>query len=134
MEPTGSSLAPGGPSTATDALRLPVFAYGTLLDELFVSRLLEHPVSSEPARLDGYRVETLPAFDWPVLVHDAASCVEGRVYRGLDREDLRRLDLYEGTAEGLYRRVGVPVVIEATDAPETAWTYLPTPKTLRRLG
>jgi len=111
-----------------------VFVYGTLLDELFVSRLLEHPVSAQPARLDGYRVETLPGFDWPVLVHDRSSSVDGLVYRGLDAEDLRRLDLYEGTAEGLYRRVGVQVVSEAARAPETAWTYLPTRKTLSRLG
>ena len=133
MAASGSSLTPRGPSTGADALGLPVFVYGTLLDEVFVSRLLEHPVSVEPARLDGFRVETLPAFDWPVLVHDAAGSVEGRVYRKLDAEDLRRLDLYEGTAEGLYRRVGVQVVVAAADVPETAWAYLPTPKTLQRL-
>ena len=111
-----------------------MFVYGTLLDEQFISRLLEHPVSSQRARLDGYRIETLPAFDWPVLVHDLTSSVDGLLYRRLDAEDLRRLDLYEGTAEGLYRRVGVQVVAHEAEAPETAWTYLPTGKTLGRLG
>lgn len=124
---------PRGPSSPADDLGLPVFVYGTLLDELFVSRLLEHPVSAQRARLDGYRVEMLPAFDWPVLVYDRMSSVDGLLYRGLDAEDLRRLDLYEGTAEGLYRRVGVQVVAEAAETPETAWTYLPTRKTLGRL-
>ena len=134
MTGSSSSLTPRGSSSPADALGLPVFVYGTLLDEIFVVRLLEHPVSAQRARLDGYRVETLPAFDWPVLVHDPAGSVDGLVYRGLDAEDLRRLDLYEGTAEGLYRRVGVQVVAEPGTAAETAWAYLPTGKTLSRLG
>ncbi len=134
MTASASSLVPREPSSPADDLGLPVFVYGTLLDETFVVRLLEHPVATQRARLEGYRVQTLPAFDWPVLVHDASSSVDGVVYRGLCAEDLRRLDLYEGTAEGLYRRVGVQVMVESAGTPETAWTYLPTPKTLGRLG
>ncbi len=113
--------------------RLPVFAYGSLLDEEFLANLLGHPVPSDPAVLDGFTVETLAAFDWPVLVHADGGTVAGRLYRDLDGEDLRRLDAYEGVEEGLYVRVAVPVRTSSQAADEeTAYVYLPTERTLTR--
>lgn len=112
-------------------LGLPLFVYGTLLEPLFVERLLEHPVTVDRARLTGYRVTMLTGFNWPVLIPADGEVVEGQVFRDLDAEDLRRLDSYEGVGEGLYRRVGVTVESDASGA-EPAWTYLPTERTLNR--
>lgn len=130
-----TSLVPSDADRSADDLGLPVFVYGSLLDVDFLARLLEHDVEAEPARLHGFRVATLERFDWPVLVPgETGGSVTGKLYRGLHREDLRRLDLYEGTAEDLYQRVGVNVVPDSTGVPETAWTYVPTDRTLQRLG
>jgi gamma-glutamylcyclotransferase (GGCT)/AIG2-like uncharacterized protein YtfP len=135
MTRSPTALEPLDQDGSADGLGLPVFVYGSLLDTDFLARLLEHEVEAEPARLDGFRVVTLERFDWPVLVpDDTGSSVAGHLFRGLGREDLRRLDLYEGTAEDLYQRVGVNVVPEASGVAETAWTYLPTDRTLQRLG
>lgn len=116
---------------AADLRPLPLFAYGTLLDAEFLGHLLERPVAAEPARLEGYRVEILAGFDWPVLVAEEGGTVEGRLYAGLGPVDLERLDAYEGVGEGLYRRV--EVVAEAVRIGRVAaWVYLPTERTLRR--
>ncbi len=112
-----------------DLRPLPVFTYGTLLDERFVANLLERPIPFEPAHLAGYRVEILPRFRWPVLVPTEGSVVEGRLYRGVGPMDLERLDAYEGVGDGLYRRVEVIVAPPGRDA-EPAWVYLPTERTL----
>ncbi len=117
---------------APDLRPLPVFAYGTLLDTTFLVQLVEHPVPSEPARLDGYRVETLARFDWPVLVAAQDAVVEGRINRGLDGRDLERIDAYEGVAEGLYERVEVEVWTCSGEREEAAFVYLPTARTLAR--
>jgi len=117
---------------APDLRPLPVFAYGTLLDTTFLVQLVEHPVPSEPARLDGYRVETLARFGWPVLVAAQGAVVEGRINRGLDGRDLERIDAYEGVAEGLYERVEVEVWTFGGEREEAAFVYLPTARTLAR--
>src|SRR3990167_5459137 len=98
---------------------LPLFAYGSLLDEVFVGRLLEHPVSSEPAVLHGFERDELPGFGHPIVVEAEDASVEGRIYRLLSAEDFRRLDHYEGVPEGLYRRA--PVRVVAGGRGEAGW-------------
>jgi gamma-glutamylcyclotransferase (GGCT)/AIG2-like uncharacterized protein YtfP len=117
---------------APDLRPLPVFAYGTLLEAAFLERLVEHSVPCEEARLEGFRVETLPRFDWPVLVAAEGEGVSGRIYRGLDGRDLERIDAYEGVAEGLYERIEVEVRVGGADRRQPAFVYLPTARTLAR--
>lgn len=126
--PRGLALRGGGdePPPAT------LFCYGTLLDETFTARLLEHEVRSEPATLTGFATDELPGLDWPVLRALEGSAVEGRLYRGLGAEDFRRLDLYEGVAEGLYERT--TVAVRTSHGLEPAAVYLPTRRTVLRYG
>ncbi len=124
--PASPGVDPGGGSP------LPLFTYGSLLDTAFLERLLEHPVASEPASLRGWAVATLDRLAWPVLVRQAGSVVEGRLYRGLDADDWRRTDAYEGVAEGLYQRATVEV--RTTGGSEPAAVYVPTGRTLQRYG
>jgi gamma-glutamylcyclotransferase (GGCT)/AIG2-like uncharacterized protein YtfP len=135
--PTG--LAPRSDSAGQDGPQppLPVFAYGTLLEESFVANLLEHPVGSRPGLLMGYRLARLGGEDgWPVLLAEEGGVIEGRLYRNLDRGDLARLDAYEGVGEGLYRRHRVAVQVgQGPDrTSEEAFVYIPTERTLRRYG
>lgn len=124
--PAAPGVDPGGGSP------LPLFTYGSLLDARFLERLVEHPVASEPASLQGWAVATLERLAWPVLVREAGSVVEGRLYRGLDAGDWRRVDAYEGVGERLYQRATVEVT--TARGPEPAAVYLPTGRTLERYG
>ena len=116
---------------------LPLFAYGTLTDPEFTGHLLEHPVDSEPALLVGFERVEIPGFSYPTVVEAPGEKVRGLIYRSLSAEDYRRLDAYEGVAEGLYRRVAAEVIAGAPDAgaaPERASVYVPGERTLRRFG
>jgi gamma-glutamylcyclotransferase (GGCT)/AIG2-like uncharacterized protein YtfP len=114
---------------------LPLFTYGTLLEREFTSRLLEHPVVTEPARLLGYETAELADLLYPVVVESEGGSVEGHLYRDLTSEDYERLDAYEGVREELYRRVAVEVVAGSESEsrqPEPAYLYVATERTLRR--
>lgn len=113
---------------------LPLFVYGTLLDETFLGHLLEKPVSSVPAHLLDFELLWLQGFPYPTVFAAPGEQVEGRLYRNLTWEDYRRLDAYEGVGEGLYQRIAVEVQVEEGAAPESAYVYHVTEKTLRRYG
>jgi gamma-glutamylcyclotransferase (GGCT)/AIG2-like uncharacterized protein YtfP len=111
---------------------LPLFVYGTLLDEAFTANLLEHPVSSEAARLLDFEILTLEGFPYAMAFFAPGDVVAGRLYRDLTEEDYARLDAYEGVDEGFYQRIEAAVVAGTT--PLTACLYVPTEKTLRQFG
>lgn len=113
---------------------LPLFVYGTLTDRAFVGHLLEHPVAAEPAQLVDFERRSLLGFDYPVVVEAPGERVEGLLYRKLSVEDYRRLDAYEGVAEGLYRRLVARVVTGAGAATEGTFVYVPADRTLTRYG
>lgn len=113
------------------ARQLPLFAYGTLTDEALVAGLLERPMRAEPARLLGFELLELEGFGYPTAFAAEGEQVEGRLYRGLEPEDFRRLDAYEGVGEELYRRATARVAVR-TSEPEEAFVYLVTERTLGR--
>ena len=118
--------------------RLPLFAYGTLVDPTFVSALLERPVHAEPAVLTDFQLVPLTGIAYPVVVEAPGNEVQGRLYRLLSAEDYTRLDAYEGVREGLYQR-RVAEVTSGKDrtgpaSSEPAFVYVPTGKTLQRYG
>lgn len=112
---------------------LPLFAYGTLLDEELASNLLERPMRAEPARLPDFEVLELESFRYPLAFHAPGETVEGRLYRDMTDDDYARLDEYEGVGQDLYQRAEVEVDAGAASL-EPAYLYLPTAKTLRRHG
>jgi gamma-glutamylcyclotransferase (GGCT)/AIG2-like uncharacterized protein YtfP len=113
-----------------------LFAYGTLADDRTVAGLLERPVAGSAAELlDFERVE--PAgFPYPLVVEATGERVAGRLFRHLGSDDFDRLDAYEGVAEELYFRDLALVVRPAGAAAsaEEAWVYLPTGRTMSRIG
>jgi len=128
------------PRPATDSAIVPpgsrsLFAYGALLDEHFVARLLERPVAGEPAELLDFRLLTPAGFAFAVLLAETGARAEGLLYRVLSDEDFVRLDAYEGVGEELYFRDLAQVVTPGGDAErsEEAWVYLPTGRTVRRI-
>ena len=125
---------PALPEDVPNERLLPVFVFGHLSDAEFIGQLLEHPVVLEPAQLLGYRTAQLAAYDWPILVPDDQETVAGSLCRGVDAEDLRRIDAYHGVGEGLYRRAAVSLRLgeEGTGSIEEAFAHLPTDRTLRR--
>lgn len=111
-----------------------VFVAAGLIDQTLVKNLLEREVTSAAARILGYRrVETAES-GWAVLQRSEGDSVEGYVLLGLDAEDLNRLDAYRGVRENLYRRVTAAARIEGRLEHTTVGVYLPTERTLRRLG
>ncbi len=117
--------------------RLPLFVYGTLLDPEFTSRLLEHDVEIEAARLLDFEILTLEGLDYPTVFEAPGEVVAGRLYRELSGEDYHRLDAYEGAHEGLYVRIeawGVAGEPGSGESPEPVFVYVLTEKTLRRYG
>jgi gamma-glutamylcyclotransferase (GGCT)/AIG2-like uncharacterized protein YtfP len=131
-EPKGLVPSAVGRQGGVDALVLPLFVFGTLLDQPFMANLLGRPVCSKPARLSDFRVEPLTTFDFPVLVPAAGETVDGELYRDLGADDFVRVDAYHGVEEGLYVRVAVNVTAADRSVQEAACAYLPTERTMSR--
>jgi gamma-glutamylcyclotransferase (GGCT)/AIG2-like uncharacterized protein YtfP len=83
-----------------------LFTYGSLMFEPVWRRLVAHPCASMRAELPGFRRERVTGETYPGIVRDAAAQTTGRVYFGVNAEDLRRLDHFEGAA---YQRTRVTV-------------------------
>ena len=116
---------------------MPLFVYGTLRDPEFASRLLERELAMEPARLLDFELLRLEGLAYPTVFEAPGEVVAGGLYRGLTGEDYERLDAYEGAHEGLYVRIEGRVVAgedASKGAPEPAYVYVVTERTLRRYG
>lgn len=101
-----------------------LFTYGSLMFESVWTPLVARPRAHMRARLPGYRRERVTGAPYPGICADASGSTAGRVYFGLDDEDLSRLDRFEGDR---YRRIAVEVLIDGVpDAPVRlmAQTYL----------
>lgn len=127
-----------GPEMLAPIALLPLFAYGRLEDQTFVSHLLERAVEAVPAILQDFELIVLPGLASPIAVEAPGLEAPGRLYRHLTIDDYMRLDNYAGVMEGLYQRITVEVVAGAAGAssepPEKAFAYLPTDQMLRRYG
>ena len=110
---------------------LPLFAYGTLTDPVFVGQLLEHPVTLTPATLLGFQKIALEGFDYPLVVPAEAGRVAGQVLTDVVPADYERLDAYEGVGEGLYLRAEGEVELASGEC-RTVYVYTASPKTLER--
>ncbi|HUP90323.1 MAG TPA: gamma-glutamylcyclotransferase family protein [Longimicrobiales bacterium] len=105
-----------------------LFVYGTLRRGGSAVDLLKQCTPIGMGTVGGvlYNIDNLH----PALVLYGASPVEGDVWKcpvGL----LSTLDQYEGVSDGLFRRVGVTVMMELNEVP--AWTYTAGPALSRKL-
>lgn len=101
-------------------MRVDLFVYGTLLDDALVERLAGRCFPKHTAQLAGYRKFT-PAGEYPYIVADDDSTVEGALLCGVDSDALQAFDLYEDEGH-LYRRVEVTVSLAGK--PRCAFAYV----------
>jgi len=100
------------------------FFYGTLMAPAVLKRVTSHdpasttsPLTTRPALLPGHRRHRVKGADYPAVVPlqdgitpmDKAALVRGTVVQGLTREDMWRLDLFEGDE---YARRKVIVIVD----------------------
>jgi gamma-glutamylcyclotransferase (GGCT)/AIG2-like uncharacterized protein YtfP len=106
-----------------------LFAYGTLREGGAAAALLQEctPVGEGTVRGILYDIDGR----FPALVLYGTSPVHGRIWR-CPADVLLRLDTYEGTGTGLFRRVAVDV--EHGDGHLPCWLYAAGPALSRRLS
>lgn len=115
--------------TETGNGRFHLFVYGTLQTGGSASDLLENCELIGPATVGGVLYDIDGEF--PALVLYATSPeVHGQLWR-CPADLLKTLDAYEGTASGLFRRVGVHA--RTGDAQIGCWTYVAGPRLSRKL-
>lgn len=107
-----------------------LFVYGTLMRGQAQDGLL----AGFPARAGATRGRLwLHPAGYPVLVADPGGRrIMGELVELADPSRLRVLDLYEGTTDGLYQRVELPVELEGQVL--TAWAYTMRPEQVRARG
>ena len=106
-----------------------VFVYGTLLVPAMMETVVGRPLASAPATLHGYRRSQLTGCYYPGIVPAEGQQVAGRVYQGVESEELERLDFFEGPE---YKRQSVQLVGE-DNQPVAADTYVLVPAEQGRL-
>ncbi len=85
-----------------------LFVYGTLTFDRVLQALLGHVPQKEKIEVQGYYARTIHLDGWedfPVLLEEAGNKVPGYVLKDLNAQDLARLDRYEFTDIGYYKRV-----------------------------
>jgi gamma-glutamylcyclotransferase (GGCT)/AIG2-like uncharacterized protein YtfP len=83
-----------------------VFVYGTLLAPEIVHAVMGRVPASQPAVLHGYARYTVKQQVYPGVIEQKGAVVDGALYRGMQPDEWRRLDEYEGA---LYVRRAVEV-------------------------
>jgi gamma-glutamylcyclotransferase (GGCT)/AIG2-like uncharacterized protein YtfP len=73
-----------------------LFSYGTLSDSAFMRRLLGRDYKHRAASLPGYKKIAIHGFDYPAIVPQANSHVDGIVHFDLPPTAWATLDTYEG--------------------------------------
>lgn len=99
-------------------MRHGLFVYGTLQLPEKLQSLLGRVPSLEPATLHGYRCGLVARADFPGIVPQPDSIVNGQVLAPLDQFELEILDQYEGE---LYQRLRATVM--TARGPAKVWVY-----------
>lgn len=103
-------------------MRHGLFVYGTLQLPERLQSLLGRVPSQAPAILYGYRCGLVARADFPGIVPQQDSHVNGLVLSPLEQSELDVLDQYEGE---LYRRLRVTVLTACK--PINVWAYVIVP-------
>ncbi len=84
-----------------------LFVYGTLTFDLVLQALLGHVPEKVKLDVSDYYARTIHLEGWedfPVLISKAGESVSGYVLKNLTAQDIARLDRYEFTDIGYYKR------------------------------
>jgi len=106
-----------------------LFVYGTLKRDQPSADLLAGAEWLGPARLGGmlYDIDG----QHPALVVYGNAAVDGEVWK-CPVDLLPRIDAYESVDSGLFRRIGITVMM-ADGSEQGCWTYVAGPKITRKL-
>ncbi len=96
-----------------------LFIYGTLLAPEVLRLLVPRDVEQEPARLPGYIRRALHGVVFPGIVPRQGETTDGVLLKGLRREEVLRLDDFEGD---LYQRT--PCVVDTEGGEHQASVYV----------
>jgi nudix-type nucleoside diphosphatase (YffH/AdpP family) len=99
----------------------PLFFFGTLRHQPLLDIVLGRVLTPEPARLPGYRVAWAKGESFPMLVADAGRAAEGVLAHGLTKDDIARLNFYEGA----FSYDLVDVTVEGATGPVPARVFMP---------
>jgi gamma-glutamylcyclotransferase (GGCT)/AIG2-like uncharacterized protein YtfP len=97
-----------------------IFVYGTLEFPAVIKKLLGTSLAGEWAQAQGYARYLLVNRNYPGMVSQSGSSVDGVLYRGLTPKYIRLLDRYE---DDIYERRQVQV-INSHGQCVTAWAYV----------
>lgn len=97
-----------------------LFVYGTLQLPEKTSDIIGRMPVTIGARLYGYRCGVVARANFPGIVPHTDSSVPGLLLSGLNRDELRQLDIYEGE---LYRRIQVQVEVDDKAGFHQCWVY-----------
>ena len=98
-----------------------LFFYGTLCHLPLLRVVLGREVETTLAILPDFSVSWVQDRAFPMIVPQAGGTAQGVLLRGLDAQDLARLDFYTGSYSVQKRQLGVV----AAAAPEVATVYFP---------
>jgi gamma-glutamylcyclotransferase (GGCT)/AIG2-like uncharacterized protein YtfP len=85
-----------------------LFVYGTLLSKDIWKSIVSGDYAFDSAVLEGFARKKVKGKNYPGLIEQNGSTVEGRIYYDISEEDFVKLDAYEGEE---YRRIKVPVFL-----------------------
>ena len=108
-----------------------LFVYGTLLEPRLILAVCGYVGRGAPATLTGFRRQRVLNAAYPAIVEDARASVEGVVYQALSRQQLHRLDEYEGE---MYARCPVAVTGLRDGVVRQVYTYVLRPRFVNRLS
>lgn len=108
-----------------------VFTYGTLMFPAVWAQVVGRACSPTAARVHGFERRAIRGAPYPAVVAEAdAPPLTGVLHRDLTRDELARLDRYEGP---LYRRCRTPVELRDGGSVD-AWLYVLAPGEQGRLA
>lgn len=95
-----------------------LFAYGSLMSTDILEMVIHRAVEGQPASLSNYRRAKIVGQNYPGMVPEPDSEVNGWLYRNISLADLQKLDLFEGE---MYHRILVELHLEKSI---NAYTYI----------
>jgi gamma-glutamylcyclotransferase (GGCT)/AIG2-like uncharacterized protein YtfP len=90
-----------------------VFVYGTLMFPEVAGPIAQIDSVGEPITIHGFKRFEAHTREWgnyPAIIRDASSSVDGLLFRNLTEKQLAQFDWFEDVIDGLYHREQIQVV------------------------
>ncbi len=94
-----------------------IFTYGSLMFDQVWQQIVSRPYASKAYELRGFLRQSLRHADYPAAIPQPGSSITGRLYINVIKEDIERLDRFEGSE---YLREHIAVEPEDGNSSEVA--------------